>query len=284
MTNSPDRTPFSRFLTRREVLKSAIAISAFAVTGNHLAKASDLRIRSNFASLSEDEVEMYAEAVRIMKSRDKSTKTGWRWQANIHGTYDKVEAGLAEKCWKSCPHGGYYFLPWHRMYILAVENIMRHAVGDSFTLPYWNYTNKDQTAMPTAFIKPADESNPLWMESRYRYEDPDNNVDIWVGGGDPMYWKLVDPGDAFTFQNFCATSGTDNSFGSTEGPWTHMPPEAQNFGKIERQPHNPVHNMVGGLNAETGEEGTMAIVEIAANDPVFFLHHGKDLCIIQDSF
>ncbi|MCP5085396.1 MAG: hypothetical protein GY952_01115, partial [Rhodobacteraceae bacterium] len=28
-------------------------------------------------------------------------------------------------------------------------------------------------------------------------------------------------------------------------------------------------------NAETGEEGTMAIVEIAANDPVFFLHHGN---------
>ena len=40
-----------------------------------------------------------------------------------------------------CPHGNWWFLPWHRGYIGYLECIIRDLSGDpNFALPYWDWT------------------------------------------------------------------------------------------------------------------------------------------------
>lgn len=268
----PTRTAF---LDRREVLKLGIAGTVLAAGGARsgpvVAQSLGL-IRRDVAKLTGDQVDALRAGVAVMKGRDPTDPTSWHWQANIHGTYETETTDLEKTCWNTCPHGGYYFFPWHRMYLLHMEHLIRAAAQDpELTMPYWNYTNPDHLAMPEIFLKPADETNPLWLRSREPFSG--GGVDIFVGGGDPMPWSLIDPGTAFDYQNFCATSGNRNSFGSTQGPWSHEPPRPAGFGKIEAQPHNPVHNFVGGNASADG--GAMADINTAANDPIFFLHHGN---------
>jgi tyrosinase len=46
-----------------------------------------------------------------------------------------------------CPHGNWWFLPWHRGYIGWFEKKCRELSGDpEFALPYWDWT--EQTKIP----------------------------------------------------------------------------------------------------------------------------------------
>src|ERR1700753_991774 len=55
----------------------------------------------------------YKKAVAVMKLRHNDDPTGWEFQANIHNNW--------------CPHGNWFFLPWHRAYLLHFEQICRAA-------------------------------------------------------------------------------------------------------------------------------------------------------------
>ena len=74
---------------------------------------------------------------------------GWSVQAGIHSY--------------RCQHGNWWFLPWHRMYLYFFERIMRAAVGDDFALPYWDWTDPNQSSLPAAF---RDSSSPLFDSNR----------------------------------------------------------------------------------------------------------------------
>src|SRR5262245_48779071 len=40
-----------------------------------------------------------------------------------------------------CPHGNWWFLPWHRGYLGWFERVCRELSGDpDFALPYWDWT------------------------------------------------------------------------------------------------------------------------------------------------
>ena len=40
-----------------------------------------------------------------------------------------------------CPHGNWWFLPWHRAYLGWFERICRELSGNQdFVLPYWDWT------------------------------------------------------------------------------------------------------------------------------------------------
>jgi hypothetical protein len=50
----------------------------------------------------------------------------------------------------------FFFLSWHRMYIYFFERILRAASGDpNLALPYWNYSDPAQRALPVPFREPA---------------------------------------------------------------------------------------------------------------------------------
>ena len=62
-----------------------------------------------------------------------------------------------------CPHGNWYFLPWHRAYLLSYERAVRQLTGNNdFALPYWDWTADRQ--LPQAFIEPTfnGQPNPLF--------------------------------------------------------------------------------------------------------------------------
>ena len=65
----------------------------------------------------------YAEAVGVMKERDPDDPTSWTYQAAMHGAY-KTPADPLERL----PARLMVFLPWHRIYILYFERIVRAIV------------------------------------------------------------------------------------------------------------------------------------------------------------
>jgi len=72
-------------------------------------------------------LKMYAKAVRAMLALPPEDPRNWYRHAIIH-TLD-------------CPHGNWWFLPWHRAYLGWFEQICRELSGyPRFALPYWDWT------------------------------------------------------------------------------------------------------------------------------------------------
>ena len=99
----------------------------------------------------------YLKAVRHLKSLDARTQeTPWgRGAANPKGLMTWEQMALVHEA--SCPHGNWYFLPWHRHYTSYFERVLQHtlehvlitegvapaqaqAQANAFSLPYWDWT------------------------------------------------------------------------------------------------------------------------------------------------
>jgi hypothetical protein len=65
-----------------------------------------------------------------------------------------------------CPHGNWWFLPWHRGYIGYFEQICRQLSGDStFALPYWDWTADPSLPAPFGDDSVLNPSNPAFIDS-----------------------------------------------------------------------------------------------------------------------
>lgn len=192
----------------------------------------------------------YAKAVDEMQQLPSSDKTSWESQAGIHGS--------------SCQHQTWFFLPWHRMYILWFERIVQAQVAkqedapDDWALPYWDW--QANRVLPPAFRErdlpdsAGGGPNPLFVERR----DPEINT------GAAMRPAVVDSTAADG--SFVFTGGTAAGFGFGGGD-THGPShfDGGQTGLIEGQPHNNVHRTIGGIM------GTA----LSSLDPIFWTHHAQ---------
>ena len=146
-----------------------------------------------------DTVLWYARGVQAMK--DKRTdlldnRTGWRFFGAMHDFIDTTWQGVKYYTpgepmpkgtdravfWRQCQHGSWYFLPWHRGYLLGLEAVVRDAVVKAggpadWALPYCNYFADGQGDLPPAFATPdwpdGKGDNPLYTPFRYGPFDPD---------------------------------------------------------------------------------------------------------------
>jgi tyrosinase len=168
----------------------------------------------------------------------------------------------ALKCWSTCTHGSIYFLPWHRWYMYYFEEVLRSVLGvQSFMLPYWPYASNDSSSLqlPAAFrivVSPLYERNRGFGFASGTGGGPQNvpmnsggymnypNIDYFLSLATPPYF----PADVTIFGE--PGSAEWNELGYT--------------GRAEIQPHDNVHDAVGGL---------MGNVPTAAQDPIFFMHH-----------
>jgi tyrosinase len=126
-----------------------------------------------------------------------------------------------------CPHGVPYFLAWHRGFITLFERQLREVSGNpALTLPYWDYYT--DPAVPVEFL---DQSswNPL-------YQSRINSTVLQALSLSAFSPSLIN------FQR-----GLSNAFEPV----------------FESLPHNPIHDIVGGLF------DTMQ----SPIDPIFWLHH-----------
>jgi len=232
-----------------------------------------------------DPILWYARAVKAMKARPLNDPTSWRFFGAIHGfdpglwqslgflSSDDQMPGNGDQntYWAQCQHGGFYFLPWHRGYLLAFEAVVRDAItqaggpGATWALPYWNYFKSGQNQMPAAFASPewpdGSGDNPLFVTQRFG-PNGDGNVFIPMDQVDENALgdgKFVGPGQ-----------GGSQGFGGVATGFAHA---GRNPGGVENQPHNMVHVMVGG--GDDQNPGLMSFPDLAGLDPIFWLHHSN---------
>lgn len=228
----------------------------------------------------------YARGVRAMKARALNEPTAWGFYAAIHGidaslweqlgylkaSDPKPTATVVATYWNQCQHGSWYFLPWHRGYLLAFEAVVREAVQKlngpaDWALPYWNYFKPNESRLPPAFASPdwpdGRGDNPLYVKQRY---GPRNNGQVNL----PV--QLINM-SALGEPHFSgAANGGPTGFGGIDTGFSHG---GRHHGELESQPHDVVHGLVGGANPETQLPGLMSDPDTAALDPIFWLHHAN---------
>lgn len=194
-------------------------------------------IQNNIASNAQ--VNLYRTAVQAMKNLPVSDCRSWIKQASIHQNY--------------CPHGNWFFFPWHRAYLFAFEKICQKLLNDnSFALPYWNWSINGNLPAP---YWPPPTSNPLYNSSRLCTSSSIANSQ--VVGINNINLLLNEP-------NFTLFAG-----GITPVLRPQLPQPMGSLGQIEQTAHNYIHNFVGGN----------MLTALSPLDPIFWNHHCMvDLC------
>ena len=213
-------------MNRRTFLANTalIASSGAFFLSPHSASSQGLRVRRNISDLAFDDpvIETYRQAVEIMHSLPASDERNWMSQSYIH--YDH--------CHRQFQH----FFPWHRLFIYAFEDIVRHLTGDNgWALPYWN-----------------------WSQDRRIPE-------VFFGSGealDTMTWNDPDPEDRPPER----VMGPTDSIAAASVSLGNMLDEniyAVFSNQVEFGPHGAVHVSVGGHMGRF----------YSPLDPIFMVHH-----------
>ncbi|WP_080686045.1 tyrosinase family protein [Rhizobium leguminosarum] len=225
-------------MKRRLFLQTA-GIAASAALGSNFALIEDLfakapskvgtRKAAHTLKNSDPEVRLLGDAVAILKKN--KGQGGWEFLATYHRDF----CGAMES--KEI-HFGWYFLPWHRVYLAVMEQHLREAVKEpALCFPYWDWYAAP--AIPEIFLG---KGNPL--------SDPSRRP---AG-------KAMGPGDLAVASE--ARLVNDDAFFNFGGG----DPSAQGSGGLETGPHNGAHIFVG---------GKLGAFPTAALDPLFYAHHGN---------
>jgi tyrosinase len=195
-------------------------------------------IRNNTAA--NQAVDLYRTAVRAMKNLYPNDRRNWTRQAEIHLNY--------------CPHGNWFFFPWHRAYLFQFEKICQRLTGDpTFGLPYWNWCMTG--SIPAAYWPPP-ANNAL-------YPGDGNRVATSSSVANPAAVGLSVVDAMCNEPDFTLFAG-----GNTNGLRPEYGPQGS-YGNIERGPHNYIHGFVRGFMG--GFRSPL--------DPIFWNHHCMvDLC------
>ncbi|MFL6592121.1 MAG: tyrosinase family protein [Luteimonas sp.] len=215
-------------------------------------------------------LQVYADAVGKMKARTSVDPLSWMWWWYLHfvdGNTTKAAeiarlfgdtttplGALADQTWNTCQaHSGQNynnFMPWHRMALMFLENIIRQVSGvPDFAMPYWNYTSNDpaqRAVLPAQFRMPLD---PIYG-SLYR---PDRT-------------KLANTGQSIQLKQPTDVMDLTKAMSTTS---------YSNVGKVLgfcRAIDSGVH---GSIHALVGNGKNMGKVPFAARDPLFWVHHSN---------
>jgi tyrosinase len=229
----------------------------------------------------------YAKGIAAMRQRPHAEPTSWRFYAAIHGVDQQTwtdlgfwgadeappSQGVQAKLWAQCQHGSWYFLPWHRGYLLAFEAVVREAIiaaggPADWALPYWDYFENGQAAIPPAFTRdatgwPGPGPNPLFVGLRFGSNPLSDGS---VAGIDINLLAMAEDGFAGTANGAVPGFGGPRRSTFDHGTFPH--------GALEQNPHDLVHVLVGEPD-EQAPPGLMSNPDTAALDPIFWLHHAN---------
>jgi tyrosinase len=256
---------------------------------------------NNGGTFSNSDLLWYAKGVGVMQSRGLDDPNSWWFFGAIHGEYVDPNTpwytnppafpdwgfipgppqvpttplpsqDLLDLYWDQCQHQSWYFPPWHRGYLLALEAQIRAAVvglggPSTWALPYWNYFGPDdQYEIPPAFTEqtlPDGTENALFVKARYGIRS-DGNIFVRI----PPVSEACQTSTLYTGSNPVTLPP---GYGGPETGFWH----GGNFrsGNLESNPHNLVHGQVGGDAPDGVTWGLMSDPGLAALDPIFYLHH-----------
>lgn len=247
--------------TRRDFLITSAAAGSLALLAPEellATKVGAVFVRRNvkFLGPNHPDIVSLKAGIQVMKNLPAANPLNWNRWANIH----RHPNGLAGPLWNTCQHGQWWFFPWHRMYILMFERIIRQLSGNAnFSLPYWDYTAGtvagslyNAGALPRLFWSPQNNTNPLYDAVR------NGGATGGFNAGAAIAPAALSTNVAMNTTTFIGTL----RFGGQQvvNP-THF---ASPHGRLETSPHDSVHGSIGG---DMGDPGR------AARDPIFWLHH-----------
>jgi tyrosinase len=230
-------------LSRRTVLKSggALALASAIPTGEAQAQGPVLRRSVGAMAINDPILVSYRNAVAAMKALPPGDPRNWTRQAQIHQNF--------------CPHRNWFFLPWHRAYLVAFERLCRQLSGNpNFALPYWDWTANPQLPAPFATPTVGGASNPLFDNTR-------TSQTATIPGNVAGPARITQILGETTFEVFGSSRPTGQN--NTNAIWLRRNGVT---GPLEGGPHNSVHGILGGA---TGNMATF----MSPLDPIFWLHH-----------
>ncbi|MGA2219982.1 MAG: tyrosinase family protein [Terracidiphilus sp.] len=257
----------------------------------------------------------YAKAVGVMQQRALDDSSSWWFFAAIHGevvtprslknpnafpwknipappavpTTPLPPVSTSDLFWNQCQHQSWYFPPWHRGYLIALEAQVRAIIVQqggpaTWALPYWDYFGTgNQPNIPPAFTQktlPGGSPNPLFVLARYGI---DGNGNVFIPSpegrklhqGDPN----LQPDDLVTLDclgnDLYTGSDAKTKLPGFGGPKTGFWHGRGASGNLEDDPHNLAHVYIGEGSANGQIPGLMSVPSLAALDPIFYLHHAN---------
>lgn len=236
-------------ITRRETLHRFALGGAMVFAGTlpwTRALATPLPVRREVSglALNDPDVQTLRDGVGILKARLPGQGPSWTDMATIHGT-----AGGFNKC----PHRNWYFLPWHRAYLLMYERMIRSVTSNNaFAMPYWDWTA--HPAVPPAFTGATynGQSNPLYVGTR------NNGYSVPVGTAGSAVMNGIYGQTNFELFGSSRPAGQNN----TNASWITT---SSTQGTLEQTPHNLIHGGLGGFMGQGN----------SPMDPIFLMHHGN---------
>jgi tyrosinase len=213
---------------------------------------------------------------------------GLGYQSQVHGTWVPSSAwpqvSGRPALWQECAHSHWFFLPWHRAYLVEFEDVVRQHIrdldgpADSWALPFWNYSDDPDAALQRGLPLPLRGEtlpdgievpgvparpdgrfpNPLFIPARFGPDPANPNDPQWADAT----VALLRP----HYANQQDTANVSFAGGVIERPndQEQWHGQAQEMGMVDAQPHGSVHIEVN---------GAMAQFQTAGLDPVFWLHH-----------
>jgi tyrosinase len=227
-------------MDRRTVLKHGAALALASTLPATEAQAQTVLLRRSVGSMAANDpiLMSYRAAIRAMQALPTTDPRNWTGQAQIHNNF--------------CPHNNWFFLPWHRAYLVAFERLCRQLSGNpNFALPYWDWTANPQLPVTFATENFMGQPNPLFNSTR---SSQTVTIPPNVAGTAVMASILAEN----SFEVFASSRPTGQN--STAATWLRRNGIT---GPLESTPHNQVHNRVS---------GDMATL-MSPLDPIFWLHH-----------
>jgi tyrosinase len=254
----------------------------------------------------------YKKAIRAMLALPATDARNWYRIAIAHDL--------------DCPHGNWWFLPWHRGYLGWFEQICRELSGDpDFALVYWDWTAEPRipaemfedvlTPGADAFIDsfadfkkqfaPAVAHLDYWQVVRKpdgTFDETSPYAQILARGvrtPEDLWFDIFEDPRGKQFFDLAHARGLtklnpdldENAKKAVSLPTlldalapkdfvTFASPKAlfhgtmMGYGVLEGQPHNNVHNCVGGMSMLHNTGGFMQ-ANLSPIDPIFWLHHAN---------
>lgn len=295
-------------LSRRTFLTTTAAAGAAVLLRPPRARGAAKYTRYNVTSpQGQDMLKSYASAVTQMLALPPSHPHNWFRNALVH-TLD-------------CPHGNWWFFPWHRGYMGYFEQTVRAiSKNQNFAFPYWDWTQLPEIPQ-TMFEGPLTPSSAAYNPYIKSYD----TFKAYINPALTAFWNSRTPGQVaqsnlrgFTsldvvwdqIQNNPMYATTPNAryltaqnskldadtaaacepkvilaglkpttflpFNSSKTDSHTVPPGKQTrFSVLEGQPHNLVHNNIGGVNHVPQDSFGYMQDNLSPTDPIFMLHHAN---------
>jgi hypothetical protein len=221
-------------------------------------------------------------AMAKLKAAGCTDPISWYYQGAMHWTPDVSGTNLNDnplcpsfdtghptflEAWNNCashnnsgPDSTIHFLPWHRLYVIYMEKIIRKLSGDAnFALPYWNYGN--QYIMPKQFQASAGGS--LYEQSRRVRLNKGKPIDSDAQTTLAKDLKQLSQIHDYKTFNYQLNSGLHGFMHDYIGGTDRL--------------FNPIYNAVIDKTIDPGCVGCgmMAEVPSAGFDPIFWMHHAN---------